>query len=543
MRVTRTVDLAFDPAEPRDAKGRWTITDHPLKLARDVKKAVALSQLGDSDESEKKIRAYEIPNWFNRTYHPHVTLLHDEKGGVVGHAVYDVDHNGRNVITLDDLRVDPRHRGQGGGTALIEHLKEIARAGYTTKSGRKKPLGLQVSGAVSTAIPFYEKAGAKFVNGLHTGDFDLEPKLNSSNPTGTIFTEHDPAFRATAELGPNMTTLAEAAGKHPDDPVTLYRGVPAGTTKIEPGDYVTTNPQLARDYAGTGKVLKIRATYGDVITDRDEWEGEEHIYRPRPKKKRAVDLANPAPVERHVQRPAIDNDRTVRSIARVLQLGSRYRPIHADKTSEIAALRSLLKPYGIQTAAIRMAIGLTRTDSGYVGTAHAPNARLRGAKARLEGAVRDARDREVYFRSAYLANAAQRLQRSLDAGATQREAMLRERQYYRAHEKARRGRLESAAQVQTAARLFGQTDERGTLVGWYLNPLLNNEVECKAANGHNFYAEEGTVIGLPGSVHANCGCYAGQPHQGAALVNDVLGNVVKFTKSRPKFKLKERRAV
>jgi hypothetical protein len=76
-----------------------------------------------------------------------------------------------------------------------------------------------------------------------------------------------------------------------------------------------------------------------------------------------------------------------------------------------------------------------------------------------------------------------------------------------------------------------------------LNPLLNNEAECIAANGHNFYAEHGTVIGLPGSVHNRCGCYAGPPWTGAAMVDDVFRNLTALKpKVHAKFKLKERRA-
>lgn len=246
-------------------------------------------------------------------------------------------------------------------------------------------------------------------------------------------------------------------------------------------------------------------------------------------------------VEKHTISPKVDNDTTVRSIAKALQVSRRYRSLSVDRSAEVKAVTRFLYPYGIKSAAVRMALSLTRTDSGYVGTAHSPNARLAGHAARLEGGVRDVRDSEVYYRAAYVANAADRLQRSLNAGATQQEALRREKVYYLQHEKARRGRLDSAAQVQTAGNLFGQKDGRGTLVGWYLNPLLNNEVECRTANGHNFYVEEGTVIGLPGSVHSNCGCYAGEPHQGASLVNDVLGNVVRFTKSQPKFKLRKAR--
>lgn len=368
---------------------------------------------------------------------------------------------------------------------------------------------------------------------------------------------------------------------NPEAKVKIYRSMPAEFTEkpLSAGDWVSTSKEYARGH-GTQEspeddwpVMRYSVKAKDLYTSGDsinEWgywgdkplhglpifKGgrnqevrihEDGVTRKVKRRKRqadlsTVDLANARPVERHYQPPRVDNDKTVRSIAKVLQLGARYHRYGADNRAEVEAMRSLLKPYGIKTTAVRMALGLTHTDSGYArGTAHAPNARLRGYAAKLEGTVRDVRDSEVYYRAAYLANAAERLQRSLNAGASQKQALNQERVHYLAHERARRGRLEAAAQVQTAANLFGQKDERGTLVGWYLNPLLKNEVECRVANGHNFYAEEGTVIGLPGSVHANCGCYAGQPHQGAALVDDVLGNVVRFSKSRPKFKLRKAR--
>lgn len=250
--------------------------------------------------------------------------------------------------------------------------------------------------------------------------------------------------------------------------------------------------------------------------------------------------ARPRPQERHPVPVPVDEDTTVRHIARLLGVASRSKRLPADNKAEVAGITHLLAPYGIRTRAVRMALGLAYTSGGYQkGTSHTPNARLAKHGATLTGKVREVRDTEVYFRAAYLANAAQRLQRSLNAGSTEREALRREAPYYRMHEEARRGRLHAAAQVQTAARTFGIKDDRGTLVGWYLNPLLHNEVECVTANGHNFYAEEGTVIGLPGSVHNRCGCYAGPPHVGAMMVNEAMANVVKFQKSRPKFKLKK----
>jgi hypothetical protein len=105
------------------------------------------------------------------------------------------------------------------------------------------------------------------------------PVLNSSNPTGSLFINYDPHSR-TGPLGSGVTTLDKAKGVHPDTPVTIYRGAPAHQKMIVPGDFVTTDPRLARDYAGNGRVLQQDVRHRDLVTDPDEWEGGEHIYRP-----------------------------------------------------------------------------------------------------------------------------------------------------------------------------------------------------------------------------------------------------------------------
>lgn len=248
------------------------------------------------------------------------------------------------------------------------------------------------------------------------------------------------------------------------------------------------------------------------------------------------------PQAKHRVLPRVDADETVDAIARILSTSARYKRTSEDFASEVLGLEHLLEPFGIKRTAIRMALGLTyKEGGGQRGTAHSPNAILKHHMAALKGDVRRIRDHEVFYRAAYLANAAHRLQRSMNSGASQRQALRQERAYYHLHEEARKGRLHAAAQVQRAADLFGIPDDRGTLIGWYLNPLLHNEVECITANGNNFYAEEGTVIGLPGSVHNRCGCYAGPPIEGAGMVNDAVKKIAVFTRSRPKFKLKGRK--
>jgi hypothetical protein len=107
-------------------------------------------------------------------------------------------------------------------------------------------------------------------------------KIDSVNPTRGVFTEYSANERATAKLGENITTLDKTMGKSPDEMITIYRGAPKNQTKINAGDFVTTNEQLAKDYAGNGKVLKEKVKLSDLLDDLTEPLGEEYIYRPKP---------------------------------------------------------------------------------------------------------------------------------------------------------------------------------------------------------------------------------------------------------------------
>ncbi len=138
---------------------------------------------------------------------------------------------------------------------------------------------------------------------------NLEP-LVSLNPSGNVYSHYDPQSRANAPLGENMTTLAETSKLSDDTIVTVYRGVPAGVQReIVPGDYVTTNPQLARDYAGNGDVLSIQIPMGDLLDDRDEPLGEEYIYRPQ----NSLTLSNNASLGERIERRAkeLHSEKTV----------------------------------------------------------------------------------------------------------------------------------------------------------------------------------------------------------------------------------------
>lgn len=112
-------------------------------------------------------------------------------------------------------------------------------------------------------------------------------EINNLNPTGGLFVAYSPKELASVKLGKNMVTLDVTCGGEPNDKITVYRGTVKTQTKIVPGDYVTTNKQLAKDYAGTGHVIELKVRKGDLLDDKTEPCGEEYIYIPNADQKTA----------------------------------------------------------------------------------------------------------------------------------------------------------------------------------------------------------------------------------------------------------------
>ncbi len=104
--------------------------------------------------------------------------------------------------------------------------------------------------------------------------------LTTINPTGTVFTVYTPQTRAAQPLAPNIVSLDKTMGGSPDDMITIYRGAPKNQKSINPGDFVTDNIDLAKEYAGNGKVIKMQVRRGDILDDVTEPLGNEYIYRP-----------------------------------------------------------------------------------------------------------------------------------------------------------------------------------------------------------------------------------------------------------------------
>lgn len=209
-----------------------------------------------------------------------------------------------------------------------------------------------------------------------------------------------------------------------------------------------------------------------------------------------------------------------KTVANVLKAG-------ASNTSQVKAIQSLMRPRKIKIEAIQAAIGLAGK-----GTSVRPNvSRKKLGLNQAADSVANVADNDTLFRAAYVVSASRRINSDLRSGVPLATALAKEAPNQRAHEAARSNRIAAAADVQRKKDLFGP------LLGWYINPYLRNEIDCITANGCNFYAGEGTVIGLPGSVHPHCGCVSGPPVPGGRMVNDALRSVL--GKGR-KYKIKTR---
>ena len=94
-----------------------------------------------------------------------------------------------------------------------------------------------------------------------------------------------------------------------------------------------------------------------------------------------------------------------------------------------------------------------------------------------------------------------------------REQLARERRFYAQHRKAMWDRAAAAGKIDMEAAVHGP------LLGWYAKRDKRTTAECKAADHHNFYADNPPDIGFPGiGPHVGCRCFAGPPWPGGKLL-------------------------
>lgn len=185
--------------------------------------------------------------------------LSQEGISMVGGMVEPIKSSGRGKM-IDDLIAQAKKYG-----SAEEFWQRMGRE--NSDALRKK--GIKGRDAI---FNFWEDA---------TKDVDKTPIMDSLNPTGSVFVDYNPKARAEMKLAPNMTTVAETTNRSPEDFITIYRGATSNQKNIVPGDFITTNYDVAKSYTGTGNVLSKKVKLGDILDDLDDpLKGEESIYRP-----------------------------------------------------------------------------------------------------------------------------------------------------------------------------------------------------------------------------------------------------------------------
>lgn len=181
-------------------------------------------------------------------------------------------------------------RGQGSSWMTVdEPVREAVVIGYHSNGGPESSKQSRDSW-LPKAVEALKSAGYEVtpVEG-NEYKFLVTKKVESPSPDaeGTperktgLFNEYTP--ERADEITAENTSLTDL-GFDPEEEITVYRGVPNGVDSINSGDWVTTLPQLAKDYAGAdGKVVSSKVKAKDLLADPSSGEGaytEEMVYRP-----------------------------------------------------------------------------------------------------------------------------------------------------------------------------------------------------------------------------------------------------------------------
>jgi len=122
----------------------------------------------------------------------------------------------------------------------------------------------------------------------------IKPQPTTAQAEG-LFVDYYPERRAADVVrSKDFHPITIEAGLDPEELVTVYRGAPAHQKSLNNGDWVTTSEQLAKDYAGGGKIIKdkIKAKY--LYAPKGEGI-EELIYSTNQKVSRTLPRLQPKP--------------------------------------------------------------------------------------------------------------------------------------------------------------------------------------------------------------------------------------------------------
>lgn len=195
------------------------------------------------------------------------------------------------------------------------------------------------------------------------------------------------------------------------------------------------------------------------------------------------------------QPTAAQNQQTTSQVAGLIGAGLTASALTSNLIASLAAV-------GVTASAARAALTL-------VGVTNAPTVLPIGPASRATAVS------EQLYRSAYLVNAAERIQSRVDRGMTLKDAVQAELGFYRQHLAAQANRRRVAEAVDKQAR------KSGSVLGWKARMDAKTSAECAAANGRNFAVRSRPAIGWPGSVHPHCRCMAVPAFTDAGWVDDV----------------------
>ena len=219
----------------------------------DAERAVARAEMSKTQREDWWDRA--TPTEIAYTYQVACAWSGEEPEAVRTQDKVRTELKNRYDLDVDNLNADP---------AAVQTAVQRAYDNHATAQGEHRRFSREQTEAH-----------------LLLGVANREELLDSLNPTGTIQTEYGPERRATAPLAANMVPLSQTQNIDGTETITIYRGVPADVDHtINPGDYITTNRQIAADYAGTGNVIQKDVPAAHILDDLDEPGGEEYIYRP-----------------------------------------------------------------------------------------------------------------------------------------------------------------------------------------------------------------------------------------------------------------------
>lgn len=167
----------------------------------------------------------------------------------------------------------------------------------------------------------------------------------------------------------------------------------------------------------------------------------------------------------------------------------------------VELLRQAMAPTGVDPRAVRAAHRMM--------TAAAESLPRSGTGAAGRRTTQDAH----LFRAWYLLNATRRIQTGMADGKTPDQVIRSERNYLRAHQRAQIRRAQAANQTDTAAEASLINTGRRMVV-WRAVIDARTTRDCRMMNGKIFDPAVGTTIGLPGSAHPFCRCWAEELKRG-----------------------------